>query len=76
MWDELHQKMLSISDKVPETTTKSDKQGNILEKLPWDSSKLVRKRKEKDKAWKAFEDDPHMTNFQIAHHKQSESSNI
>ena len=76
MWDELHQKMLSISDKVPETTTKSDKQGNILEKLPWDSSKLVRKRKEKDKAWKAFEDDPRMTNFQIAHHKQGEYSNI
>ena len=76
MWGELYQKMLSISDKVPETTIKTDKQGNILEKLPWDSSKLVRKRKEKDKAWRAFEDDPHMNNFQIAHYKQGEYSNI
>jgi|TARA_B110000196_G_C21147904_1_gene667753 hypothetical protein len=76
MWDELHQKMLSISDKVPETTIKTNKQGNILEKLPWDSSKLVRKRKEKDKAWRAFEDNPHMNNFQIAHYKQGQYSNI
>ena len=74
MWNELHQKMLSISDKIPETSVKTDKQGNILEKLPWDSSKLVRKRKEKDQAWKAFEVDPNMTTYQNAHYKQGQYS--
>ena len=76
MWNELHQKMLSISDKIPETNVKTDKQGNILEKLPWDSSKLVRKRKEKDQAWKAFEVDPNMTTYQNAHYKQGEYSSL
>jgi hypothetical protein len=45
-----------------------------LEKLLWDSSKLVRKRKEKDQAWKAFEINPHMTSYQNAHYKQGEYS--
>ena len=76
MWNELHQKMLSIADKVPETKVKTDKQGNILEKLPWDSSRLVRKRKEKDQAWKAFDVNPNMTTYQNAHYKQGEYSNI
>ena len=76
MWNELHPKMLSISEKVPETKVKTTKQGNIIEKLPWDSSKLVRKRKDKDQAWKAFEDNPHMSTYQIAHYKQGEYSNL
>ena len=76
MWSELHQKVLSISDKIPETNVKTDKQGNILEKLPWETSKLVRKRKEKDQAWKAFEDNPHMTTYQNAAYKQTEYQNI
>ena len=76
MWNELHNKMLSISDQIPETNVKTDQQGNILEKLPWDSSKLVRKRKEKDQAWKAFDVNPNMTTYQNAHYKQGEYSNI
>ena len=76
MWNELHKKMLSISEQIPETNVKTDKQGNILEKLPWDSSKLVRKRKEKDQAWKAFEDNPNMTTYHNAHYKQGEYSGV
>ena len=64
--------MLSISEKVPETRVKTNKRGDILEKLPWDTSKLVRKRKEKDQAWRAFDDNPYMTTFQTALYKQSE----
>ena len=76
MWSELHQKMLSISDRVPETKIKTNSKGEILEKLPWDSSKLVRKRKEKDQTWKAFDNNPNMTTFQTALYKQNEYSNI
>ena len=76
MWEELYNKMLSISDKVPENVIKTNKNGDILERLPWDSSKLVRKRKEKDKTWRAFDCNPDMTTFQIALHKQGEYSKI
>ena len=72
MWSELHQKMLSISEKVPEIKMKTNKRGDILEKLPWDTSRLVRKRKEKDRAWKAFDDNPYMNTFQTALYKQNE----
>ena len=76
MWDEIYQKMVSISDQVPLTTLKTNASGEILEKLPWDSSKLVRKRKEKDQAWKAFDDRPYMSTFQTALYKQKEYTQI
>ena len=76
MWDEIYQKIISISDQVPLTTLKTNSSGEILEKLPYDSSKLVRKRKEKDQAWKAFDDRPYMCTFQNALHKQNEYSKI
>ena len=41
MWDEISNKMLSITDQVPETKIKTNGRGEILEKLPWDSSKIV-----------------------------------
>ena len=76
MWNEIYQKMLSISDQVPLITIKTNSCGEILEKVPWDSSKLVRKRKEKDQAWKAFDDRPYMSTFQNALYKQGEYSKI
>ena len=76
MWTELHQKVLSISDKIPETNVKTNRNGEILEKFPWDSSKLVRKRKEKDQTWKAFDDNPNMTTFQTALYKQEQYANV
>ena len=76
MWEELYKKMLSIADKVPENVIKTNRNGDILEKLPWDSSKLVRKRKEKDKTWRSFECNPDMTHFQTALYKQDEYSKI
>ena len=70
MWDELHAKMQSISDSVPDNILKTNANGDILEKLPWDTSKLVRKRKEKDQAWNAFDVTPNMINFHCALNKQ------
>lgn len=76
MWEELYSKIISISDKVPESITKTNKNGDILEKLPWDTSKLVRKRKEKDQTWQAFDGNPNMHTFQTALHKQNEFQKI
>ena len=72
MWDELYTKLNSFQDIVPDEHVKFDKNGNILRKLPWDCSKLVRKRKEKDKAWKVFENTPNMANYHYALFKQDE----
>ena len=77
MWEEFYHKILSVSDKIPETNIKTNKRtGEILEKLPWDSSKLIRKRKEKDQTWKVFDDNPNMVNFQTALFKQEQYANV
>ena len=76
MWDEIHTKLLSFSDCVPSSKLKTTKRGEVLSRLPWDSSKLVRKRKEKDQAWKAFDERPIMTVFQTALHKENEYSKV
>ena len=73
-WKELHSKLLTFVNFVPDITIKFDKSGNRLIKLPWDNSKLVRKRKEKTKAWKQFEKEPTMINFHYCMSKQDEFS--
>ena len=76
MWDQIYHKMLSISDLVPLTAIKTNSRGEILQKQPWDTSKLVRKRKEKDLAWKAFDENPIMSVLNNALYKQNEFSKI
>ena len=76
MWNEIYRKMLSISDLVPFSTIKTNSKGDVLQKQPWDTSRLVRKRKEKDQAWKAFDENPIMTMLNTALYKQSEFSKI
>ena len=72
MYNEILSKLQSISDKVPDSVLKTNVHGDILEKLPWDCSKLVKKRKEKDKSWNSFDISPTMTNFQTALQKQDD----
>ena len=72
MWSEIYSKIQSISDQVPDRILKTNRNGDILGKLPWDTSKLVRKRKEKDQRWKEFDILPTMINFQTALSKQGE----
>ena len=72
MWQEIYGKMQSISDKVPDMIFKTNKVGEVLQKLPWDSSKLVRKRKEKDRIWNAFDVAPNMASLNTALQKQDD----
>ena len=72
LWDELNSKLTSISNHVPVTKIKCTKNGEVLKKEPWDCSALKRKRKEKDLAWKLFEDTPLSQNLNAALHKQGE----
>ena len=48
------------------------KNGEVLKKEPWDCRALKRKRKEKDVAWKTFDNAPISQNLNIAFHKQGE----
>ena len=72
LWDELNSKLTSISSHVPVTKIKCTQNGEVLKKEPWDCSALKRKRKEKDLAWKLFEDTPLSQNLNAALHKQGE----
>ena len=72
MWEELSGKIHIITSKVPKTTIKTTKSGEILSKQPWDCTALKRKRKEKDKAWQTFDTIPTSINLNLALHMQGE----
>ena len=72
MWEELSSKLGSISAHAPKSKLKSTKNGDIITKVPWDCTALKRKRKEKDQAWKNFENSPLSQNLNMALHKQGE----
>lgn len=76
MWGEISNKLQSIITDVPEVVLKVSRHGDPLEKLPWESSRLVRKRKEKDKIWRAFDGQPCMEKFQTALNKQKEYEKV
>ena len=75
MWGELHQKLTLITDKVPTSSLKTTKGGEILQRLPWDCSSLVRKRKCKDAAWTEFDKDPTIVLFNTASFEQMRYQN-
>ena len=72
MWCELSDKLNKITESVPESILKSTRDGEIIRKLPWDSSALVRRRKEKDQSWRVFDENPSMVNFNNALFQQSQ----
>jgi hypothetical protein len=68
MWDELHGKLMSISATVPKSPVYTD---NRPVDLPWNTSALKRKRKNKDRAWHTFDTTPTESNLSYALEKQS-----
>ena len=50
--EELNWKIKFIIKNIPKVIIRFSKQGDPLEKLPWDSNQLSHKRLEKDKTWK------------------------
>ena len=72
MWKELESKLLSISSETPKIPVKLFADGTVIEKLPWDCTALKRKRREKDKQWAIFHQDPTKLNLNLALSKQSE----
>ena len=68
MWHELYDKLKSVSDTVPCTAVYQDSRPV---KLPWSSSKLMRMRRNKDKAWSAFDEKPDIGNLNYALEKQN-----
>ena len=72
MWDEIHTKLLQISGNVPKSKLKCSKNGDIIERHPWDCSSLKRKRKQKDKSWRNFDSNPSSETLNIACQKQKQ----
>ena len=67
MWDELYSKIMNIVDfSVPVMVQKCTSDGVPIKKAPWESSKLRRSRKSKDKAWNIFDSSPTSINFRKA----------
>ena len=61
MWQEIHEKLISVTENVPERKVK---------RMPWANSSLKRARKVKDRAWQSFDSDPTPLNMNIALSKQ------
>ena len=76
MWGELHSKLLSICDSVPVQTLKTTREGEVIERLPWDCSMLSRKRKSKDRSWRDFESSPSLVTYNTAMFEQQHSAGI
>ena len=72
MFSELEAKLVVISNEVPKVHLKCFPNGNVISKVPWDSTALKRKRREKDKLWAVFHEEPNKLNFNLALSKQSE----
>ena len=72
MFAELEAKLVLISNEVPKVNLKCFPNGNVISKVPWDCTALKRKRREKDKLWAVFHEDPTKLNLNLALSKQSE----
>ena len=72
MWSESHTKLTSICDSVPTITLKTTRDGHVLERLPWDCSMLIRKRKHKDRSWRSFESNPSLVTYSNAMFQQQQ----
>ncbi len=72
MWNELSDKLLSVSSNVPQSDVRVSSKGSAETKAPWDCTALKRKRREKDRFWAVFHDSPNKGNLNVALSKQSE----
>ena len=72
MYAELESKLSLISTKVPKVSIKCFPNGTAISKAPWDCNALKRKRREKDKFWALFHEEPTKLNLNLALSKQSE----
>ena len=76
MWEDINSKLQTIISDVPEAVLKVSRHGELLERAPWESNRLGRKRKEKDQTWRVFDGAPCMENFQTALGKQKEYEKV
>ena len=70
VWDNLHSKLMEISEKVPTVTTRVTHSGAVKTRSPWDRPFLIKSRKKKEKSWAVFENFPNAENFRAANFDQ------
>ena len=72
IWKKISENFQEITLCVPTTTTKITQRGSLLTKDPWETNRLRKRRKNKDKAWKDFEAVPTNDNLSYALFKNTE----
>ena len=72
MWDEIHSKLMQISSNVPKSKIKCSKNGDVIDRPPWDCSSLKRKQIQKDISWRNFDSNPSSEKLNIACQKQNQ----
>ena len=72
MFNELEDKLNKITLQTPKISVKCFPNGTIVNKPPWECSSLKRKRREKDKHWALFHENPSKLNLSLAMSKQAD----
>lgn len=66
MWDELHTKLISITEKVPKLKIYTDASGTPINREPFCNSALRQSKKAVDKLWHKMNKDPSPLNYNLA----------
>ena len=74
MWNEIHRKLMQLTDKVPLNVGCNNKVGKDIN-MPWVTSALKRCRKMKEKMWAVFDMNPTPLNLNVALAKQNDFEN-
>ena len=70
MWNDLHNKLMTFEKAAPRFRVKFDSSGKVVNKNPWETSRLKRLGKLCDVRWKIFDSFPTATNLNLANDAQ------
>ena len=76
IWELISGNIKAITKTAPVVKVKVAQSGSVLTKDPWETIGLKRKRRDKEKAWRAFEAQPTNNNLQYALSKGQELEDV
>ena len=76
IWELISGNIKAITKTAPVVKVKVTQSGSVLTKHPWEINGLKRKRRDKEKAWRAFEAQPTNNNLQYALSKGQELEDV
>ena len=76
VWELISNNIKVITQSVPVSKIKVTQSGTVIANDPWESNALIRKRRDKEKAWRSFEQNPSNDNLQYALFKGEELDTV